>query len=222
MNPEDLRIPVSLGTTNFMIKYDGGVILASDSRTTRGTFIDNRNSRKAINISPSDDLFGSIWLARSGNSAHSQVLVRYLYNYLTYHAMELGPNDRIELETVAHCLQSMTYSNKDYISAGFLLTNGSKIMSVLDSGAVFTHDNFASKGSGSIYIEGYLKHSLKPGMSVAAAKSVATKAMALAIDGDSASGGNLILIDIKENGSYTEEVILNTYLRDLIKNQQSF
>ena len=205
-----------MGTTNFVVRYDGGCLIASDTRTTRGAFIEDRNARKMNDISPSTANFGGIWVVRCGNAAHSQVLTRYAYNYLTYHAMELSENDSIKLETLANIFQSITYNNKEHLSASFILTNGNKIMSVHKSGAVFDHQLFYAQGSGSTYIDGFLKTNLRPGLPYAAVEKICAQAMALAINSDTASGGNLTLVDIKEDGSSTTKVIFNDQLRDLL------
>ena len=58
------------GTTLVAIKYNGGVLLASDCLVTRGVIISDRGHKKVYEISPSPLKFGSIKVLGCGNSAH--------------------------------------------------------------------------------------------------------------------------------------------------------
>lgn len=60
----------SSGTTLIALKYNGGVILASDCLTTRGTVISDRGHKKVYEISPSPQKFGCIKVLGCGTSAH--------------------------------------------------------------------------------------------------------------------------------------------------------
>lgn len=206
---------VSLGTTNFIIRYNGGVLIGSDSRTSRGTFIEDRNAYKMIDISPAPE-FGGLWVVRAGTAAHTQMLARFAHNYLCFHAIERGAKDGVALATVARLMRSMIYPNKETLSVGLLLTDGRTIMSIQRSGAVFTHPLFASQGSGSTYIDAFLKSRVREGMSRAAVEQVAREAVAYAIDADAASGGNLILVDVREDGSSERHIVFNNQLREVI------
>lgn len=90
-NPDPYQ-HTSSGTTLVAIKYNGGVILASDCLTTRGTVIGDRGHKKVYEISPSKSKFGSIQVLGAGNSAHIQMVTRIVFNYLNVYAMEL-PED---------------------------------------------------------------------------------------------------------------------------------
>ena len=62
---------VSMGTTILALKYNGGVLLASDSYMTSGSYIFSRSSKKVMELSPSPEKFGSIKVIRCGAAAHS-------------------------------------------------------------------------------------------------------------------------------------------------------
>ena len=204
---------VSMGTTNFALKYAGGVLIASDSRTSRGTFIEDRNAHKMIDISPATDVFGGVWVVRAGTAAHTQMLTRYAHDYLCFHAMELAEGQPLRLRTVATLFQAMVYPNKNALSVGLLLTNGREVLSVHRSGAVFEHALFAAQGSGSLYVDALLKSRAREGLSLAEAEQIAREALAYSVDTDAASGGNLVLVDVREDGSSTKKIVFNAELR---------
>lgn len=85
-NPYELT---TTGTTICALKYSKGVILACDTRTARGIFISDRCSLKANMISPDPSKHGHIITLRAGVASHTQVITKYVRNYLAYHAMEL-------------------------------------------------------------------------------------------------------------------------------------
>lgn len=75
---------------------------------------------------------------------------------------------------------------------------------------------FATNGSGSTYIRGYLNDKLRENMSFYEVREVLLKGMALAITNDGSSGGNIRLTDVKNNGESQDEIILNKEVKNLI------
>ena len=91
-NPKESFNPYEItttGTTTCAMRYANGVILACDTRTARGIFISDRVSLKANMISPDPSRHGHIMVLRAGTASHTQVVAKYVRNYLAYHAMEL-------------------------------------------------------------------------------------------------------------------------------------
>ena len=211
---------VSMGTTNLLLRYNGGVLIASDTRTTRGAFIEDRNARKSNDISPSVARFGPIFVVRSGNAAHTQVLTRIVANYVSFHSMELPDSEKIDIDTVANIYQTICYNNKDYVSGSFVLTNGKRIVSVHKSGAIFDHELCFGSGSGSTFVDGFVKNSMRANMPLPAVEKVAVEAMARAIDIDTASGGNCYLVDVKEDGTVSKKVVFNEQMRQLVRDMK--
>ena len=197
----DPYAPISMGTTLLAIRYKGGVLMASDTRTTSGNFISERFALKGNQISPSVDRFGHIYVLRCGNAAHSQMITRMVHNYLCYQAMELAQDQKLSLKTVVTLFKNICYSNKDFLSCAFLITNGQEIASVNSSGAFFNHDIWASHGSGSAFLDGYMRSECIERLNKASAEKIAVKAVNLAIAADTSSGGCVRLIDVREDGS---------------------
>ena len=198
------------------LKYDNGVILAMDCKTSSGSFVTDRSAIKGNQISPSELNYGPIYVLRCGNAAASQVVTRYVYNYLNYHAMELGQNGRIELKTVGTLYKNICYSNKDQLECAFILTNGKEIISIDSSGAMFHHDLFASHGSGSVFVSGFLKFHLKTGLTREEAVDLMTRSVALAINDDTSSGGNIVIIDATKDGVATKTFVDHNRIESLI------
>ncbi|SBS84116.1 proteasome subunit beta type-6, putative [Plasmodium malariae] len=71
----DIKTPISDGTTIIGLIYDSGVMLACDTRTSSGTFITNKCSRKINRINE------NIYVCRSGASAHSQKVIEIIKHY---------------------------------------------------------------------------------------------------------------------------------------------
>ncbi|CAD2090487.1 proteasome subunit beta type-6, putative [Plasmodium vinckei lentum] len=74
-NEYDIRTPISDGTTIIGIIYEHGVMLACDTRTSSGTFVSNKCSRKINRINE------NIYVCRSGASAHSQKVIEVIKHY---------------------------------------------------------------------------------------------------------------------------------------------
>nr|PVC51618.1 proteasome subunit y [Theileria orientalis] len=70
---------VDMGTTIIAMKFNDGVLLAADSRTSSGQLVVNRVARKITRILP------SVFMLRSGSAADSQTLS----TILRYHAQSL-------------------------------------------------------------------------------------------------------------------------------------
>ena len=62
---------IKMGTTLVALKYNGGVLMASDCLMSSGAFIHDRASKKVMELSPSPLKFGSIKVIRCGTASHS-------------------------------------------------------------------------------------------------------------------------------------------------------
>lgn len=61
------------------VKYDGGVVIGADSRTSTGSYIANRVSDKLT------ELHDRIYCCRSGSAADTQAVADYVMTYLEMH-----------------------------------------------------------------------------------------------------------------------------------------
>ena len=148
---------VDAGTSIIAVKYDGGVVLGADSRTSMGTYISNRVSDK---LTPLHD---TIFCCRSGSAADTQALSDYVRYFLSSHAMDV--EGRPKVHTAANLFRTLCYQNKDRLLAGIIVAgwdevNGGQVYSIPIGGAMVKQD-FAIGGSGSTYIYGYVDSQYK-------------------------------------------------------------
>merc|ERR1719487_2809490 len=101
MSPEDA---VSTGTTIMAVEFDGGVVLGADSRTSTGTYVANRASRKISKV------HDKIFVCRCGSAADTQALTGFVINYLNQHKTELGQQPTVQ--TAANLFRMIAYNNK--------------------------------------------------------------------------------------------------------------
>mmetsp|Transcript_29944 Transcript_29944/g.77295 ORF Transcript_29944/g.77295 Transcript_29944/m.77295 type:complete len:143 (+) Transcript_29944:297-725(+) len=102
----------ALGTTIMAFKFDGGVILAADSRTSSGSYVANRVSDKVTKLSD------KIYVCRSGSAADTQAMADYATMYLNMQSIDMGESPRVS--TAASLLQALCYSNRNYLMAGLI------------------------------------------------------------------------------------------------------
>ncbi len=207
---------VKMGTTLIALKYNGGVIMACDSMTSSGSIISDRSAKKNMELSPNPLTFGSIQVFRCGVASHSQMIARFVFNYLNSHTMELAEGQELKIETVVTLFKNLCYNNKNFVQCAFLISDGKDIYSISSGGAYVKHDLLAFNGSGSYYVEGLLKSTVKPSMSFYESRELALKAVALAIDSDGSSGGNVRIVDIKNSGEYSQEIIVNREVKNIL------
>ena len=124
---------VDLGTSIMAVRYDGGVIVGADSRTSTGVYISNRASDKVTRI---DD---HIYVCRSGSAADTQAVSDYVTYFMDSHKMEYGKIPKVE--TAAHMFRELCYTNKNALTAGIILAGwdpikGGQVYSIPIGGAL--------------------------------------------------------------------------------------
>ena len=176
--------------------YDGGVMLAADSRTSSGIYVANRVADKIWPISK------NIFALKSGSAADTQFLLQTTKNYISQFAVDY--DDKPPVKVAARILQQYQYEYKDYLSAGIILCGvdnleGPCIYSV-GFGGTTLKQNIAMSGSGSTYVFGYIDNNYKPNMTKQEAKDFLRNAVALAMYRDNYSGGTIRMLDITKDG----------------------
>lgn len=193
---------VSTGTTIMAVEFDGGVVMAADSRTSMGDYVANRVSRK---ITPVHD---RIFVCRSGSAADTQALTGYVQHYLGLHAMDLKDPRFPKVNTCASLFQTLIYNNKDNLMAGLIIAGwdkerGGQVYSLPLGGAKFRR-GYAVGGSGSAYIMGLIDAEYKPGMTEEQARACCKKWVSHAMTRDGSSGGVVRTMVIKESGCHED------------------
>ncbi|PVV03201.1 hypothetical protein BB560_002334 [Smittium megazygosporum] len=167
---------VNLGTTIMAVKFDKGVVLGADSRTTTGSYIANRVTDKLTQV------HDRIFCCRSGSAADTQAIADIVQYHMQLYAVQ--HDEWPPVETAAALFQQMCYQYKNQLMAGIIVAgvdkkNGPAVYDIPLGGSLIKED-FAIGGSGSSYIYGY--------------------SVSLAMTRDGSSGGVVRLAVITEEG----------------------
>lgn len=144
------------------VKFEGGVILGADSRTTTGSYIANRATDKLTR------LYGdSIYCCRSGSAADTQAISDIVNYYLQLIGVQQGFAP--DVKQAAVLMRQLCYSNKDALQAGIIVAGwdkkrGGQVFSIPLGGSLHEQP-YAIGGSGSTYIYGYCDAQYRDGMS---------------------------------------------------------
>ena len=193
---------VSTGTTIMACEFDGGVVMAADSRTSTGDYVANRTSRKISR------LMDRIFVLRSGSAADTQALTAMVRNYLNQHSMEIVGQPTVN--TAANLMRLIAYNNKDSLTAGLIVggwdeQHGGQVF-VIPLGGTKLRKSVAIGGSGSGYITGLVDHLYKPNMSKRECQAMVAKCVSHAMARDGSSGGLIRMVTITKE-EVTEDVI---------------
>jgi 20S proteasome subunit beta 1 len=180
------------------VEYDGGVVLAADSRTSTGVYVANRVSDKITAVAPP-----FIYCARSGSAADTQMLADLVRRYTT--ALALETQRPALVHTAAALFRELIYQNKSRLTAGVICAGwdppkGGQVYSIT-LGGTMVRQPFAIGGSGSTYIYGYCDATYRKGMDREACIEFCKHAVSLAMSRDGSSGGVVRLACIDEHGA---------------------
>ncbi|PKI83468.1 proteasome endopeptidase complex [Malassezia vespertilionis] len=187
---------VDLGTSIMAVKFDGGVVIGADSRTTMGAYIANRVTDKLTHISD------RVYCCRSGSAADTQALA----DVVTYHLQlyNVTQGEQPSTSIAANLFQELIYQNKDRLSAGIIVAgwdkrHGGRVYNVPLGGGVFEQP-WAIGGSGSTYIYGYCDSTWRPNWDQDQTLEFVKNALSLAMRRDGSSGGTIRMAVITEDG----------------------
>jgi len=194
----DAEKGVSTGTTIVAVSYDGGVIMGADSRTSTGSYIANRVSRKVTKV------HDKIYVCRSGSAADTQALTSYVQHYIGQHALMKGESSAPTVNACASLFQMLAYNNKDRLMAGLIVgghdeENGGSVY-VIPLGGAMMKVPWTAGGSGSGYIQGLMDAEWRPGMSEKECRDAVKKWIAHAMARDGSSGGCIRTVSINAQG----------------------
>lgn len=178
------------------VEYDGGVILGADSRTTTGVYVANRASDKITQLTD------NVYLCRSGSAADSQVVSDYVRYFLNQHIIQLGRPSTVK--TAGTLVRELSYQNKSFLETGLIVAGWDKYeggsVYGIPLGGTMLRLPFATGGSGSSYLYGFLDQAWKQNMTHKEAEDLVVKSIALAIARDGASGGVVRTVTVNEHG----------------------
>uniref|UniRef100_A0A671N451 Proteasome subunit beta n=1 Tax=Sinocyclocheilus anshuiensis TaxID=1608454 RepID=A0A671N451_9TELE len=175
------QLSLMFKTTIIAVRYDGGVVIGSDSRASMGEeYVSSRVINKVIQV------HDKIFCCMAGSLADAQHMSIYLHMQ-----MEEPPL----VKSAAAIMRSFCYTHRDELSAGFIVAgwdrkNGPQV----SLGGMILEQAFTIGGSGSTFIYGYADAKFKPGMT-------REESLSLAMDSDNVSGGVVHLAIVTEKGA---------------------
>lgn len=191
-----VKIRFDHGTTTLGFQYQGGVLLAVDSRATGGNFIGSQTMKKIVEIN--NYLLGTL----AGGAADCVYWDRVLSKQCRIY--ELRNRERISVAAASKLMSNNVYYYKGMgLSMGMMIAGwdkrGPQLYYVNDSGTR-TKGQVFSVGSGSIYAYGVLDSGYKWDLTDEEAYELGRRAIYHATFRDGASGGIIRVYHIKETG----------------------
>jgi proteasome beta subunit len=188
-------VEVFKGTTTVGVLCDGGVVLASESRATMGSFIASSSAKKIYQV---DDLVG---LTTAGAVGDAQSLVRMVQVEARLYKMQRG--ERMTVKAVTSMLANILSSRRYYpfmvqLVMGGVDRYGPRIYSLDALGGQIEEREVVATGSGSPIAYGVLESMYKPGISIEDGTVLAARAIHNAMKRDSASGDKIELVRITD------------------------
>ncbi len=190
-------------TTIVGIKTNEGVVLGSDKRASKGFFIGSKITQKIAKL---DD---TLAVAIAGQLSDAEYMIKVAK--AERRLIEIRRGFPLTVRESARLIANMAYAGlKNYqpyfvelIVAG-VDAEGGHILAADMSGAI-TEEDFASSGSGSPIAYGVLESVYSKDITNEQAKSIATKAVAAAMERDPGSGNGIDLLVIPNLVMITEE-----------------
>lgn len=183
------------GTTIMAIKYDSGIIIGADTRTSMGNYIPSRITDKLT------ELHKTIFCCRSGSSADTQAVARHIKSSLV--SLEVVEKEKPTVRRAAVMARNIIYNNPSLLAglivAGYDKINKGAIFNVNVGGSIFESE-WALGGSGSGFIYGYCDVHWRPNMSLEDGLKFVKDSITCAIRRDNMSGGCIRMAAINEQG----------------------
>ncbi|CAI5768678.1 proteasome subunit beta type-8 [Podarcis lilfordi] len=190
------RIELEHGTTTMAFTFQHGVIVATDSRASSGSYISAKVVNKVIEINPY--LLGTM----SGSAADCQYWERLLAKHCRLYY--LRNKERISTSAASKLLANMLVEYRGMgLSVGSMLCGWDKKgpgLYYIDDNGVRLGGPLFSTGSGNCYAYGILDSGHRPDLSVEEAYELGRKAISYATHRDAYSGGVVNMYHMKEDG----------------------
>ncbi|OKP11756.1 Proteasome subunit beta type-5 [Penicillium subrubescens] len=204
-------IKLAHGTTTLAFRFQGGIIVCTDSRATAGNWIASQTVKKVIPVSrlsrgedkptsePTPGLLGTM----AGGAADCQYWLRYLSQQCTLH--EIRHKRRITVAAASKILANLTYSYKGYgLSMGTMLAGVTPqegpALYYIDSDGTRLPGNLFCVGSGQTFAYGVLDANYRYDLTEQEALALGRRAILAAMHRDAYSGGFINLYHVKEEG----------------------
>jgi len=193
LNP---KIKFAHGTTTLAFQFQGGTIVAVDSRSTMGNYIASQSVKKVIEINPF--LLGTM----AGGAADCSFWERELGRQCRLY--ELRERERISVCAASKLLANITYAYKNYgLSMGTMITGWDKTgphLYYVDSDGTRLKSHKFSVGSGSTYAYGVLDQGYRWDLPLEDAIELGRRSIYHATHRDAYSGGVVNVYHVHKDG----------------------
>ncbi len=192
---------VKTGTTTVGLKFDGGLVLATERRASMGYQISSKNAKKVYEVD------GGIGITTAGSVGDIQTVVRYmkaetnLFKYRKDRKMSPG--------AVASLMANILQGSKMVPYMGLFILGGynhekeeAEIYQLDPAGGVLGEDPFYATGSGSQVAYGLLEDGFEDHMDRDTAVSLALRSIRSASERDIASGNGFSVMVIDPDGCH--------------------
>ena len=183
------------GATAVGLKYDGGVVMASERRIAYGNFLVSKSTRKTF---PLTDYVG---VTCAGLVADMQILTLQMKALAKIRKMDIKRD--IPPNSIAKMMSSLMYERRFFPLLTMVIVGG-----VIDKPGIFTldplgsvlPDDYAAVGTGAEMALGVLDNAFKEGMAEKDAVDLVLKSIRSAVMRDSASGDGIDVLVIDKKG----------------------
>jgi proteasome beta subunit len=184
------------GATVVGMKCSDGVVVATDSLITWGTFVLTDKGIKAFRLTD------TIVLASAGLTSDYQMLVNRLKAQIKLY--ELNQKKAITVKALSKMIANTLYARRMaplYIQTVVVGVDadGPQLFT-LDMGGSLIPDEFTATGSGTASAFGVLEDGYKPSLTVAEAEEIAINAVKAGIARDAQSGGEIRVMSVTKSG----------------------
>lgn len=176
----------STGTTIVGCIFDGGVVIAADTRATSGPIVADKNCEKLHYISP------QIWCAGAGTAADTEFTTSLISSKLELHSLSTGRKPRVV--TCMTILKQHLFRHQGYIGAYLVVAGcdptGIHLFTVHAHGSTDKLP-YVTMGSGSLAAMSVFETHWKPSLTRDEAVQLASDAILAGIFNDLGSGSNV-------------------------------
>jgi 20S proteasome subunit beta 5 len=184
------------GTTTLGFVFQGGIIIAVDSRASMGSYIGSQTVKKVIEIN--DFLLGTM----AGGAADCSFWERHLTRLCRLH--ELRTKERISVAAASKLLANIFFQYRGQgLSCGTMVAGWDKTgphLYMVDDGGDRFEGKIFSVGSGSTFAYGVLDTGYKHELTVDEAVELGRRSIYHATHRDGASGGVVRVYHVHEKG----------------------
>lgn len=203
----------STGTTIVGCKFNGGVIIAADTRATAGSIVADKNCEKLHRLAP------KIWCAGAGTAADTEMVTQLIGSNLELHS--LAQNRPPRVITALTLLKQHLFKYQGHLGAYLIVAGsdptGAHLMSVQAHGSTDIGE-YLSLGSGSLAAMAVLETNWREGMTKEEAMKLCADAIESGIWNDLGSGSNVDLC-VMELGKDAQ--LYRNYLTPNVRSQKA-